>query len=120
MSSDGMTWHGYSGQPVFGYNTLRPVCWCPGIDLFVAGAYGNILATTPNGVTWTRRELNFANNWIHSMAWSPKLQQLVVTGQQTPRSYESTFCLNSLQNGKNRRFCHCFLVSFVMAALFWP
>jgi hypothetical protein len=59
----------------------RDICWSPSLNLYVAIAYNtNIVATSPDGRTWTSRSLPVTADW-RSIAWSPERSIFVITSQ---------------------------------------
>jgi hypothetical protein len=56
-------------------NNWLGICWSPELSLFVAVANsgdGNKVATSPDGITWTKRPIPQSNDW-QSVCWSPEL-----------------------------------------------
>jgi len=52
----------------------RSVCWSPELGIFVAVAQsgaGNLVMTSPDGITWTARVASSAFAWV-SVCWSPE------------------------------------------------
>lgn len=75
---DGGTWTPQTSPFDSGadYGEVYAACWSPGLSLWVAGGYsdsGVILATSPDGVTWTAQTTGQEFEYLEGISWSPML-----------------------------------------------
>jgi hypothetical protein len=91
-SRDGIVW---TSNYIPNYNTtLKTVCWCNTIGLFIAGASDtnntNII-TSPDGMNWTTVSLNNYTAAINNIEWSEELNMAIAVcdgGQPYLYSYD--------------------------------
>jgi len=87
VSHDGYTWNKCSAPDSYEW---KSVCWCNRIGLFIAGANNsnvNNLISSPDGINWTRINLNNFYT-VRSIEWSEELNMvIVVTGGNGPYLY---------------------------------
>ena len=64
-------------------NSWSSICWSPELMLFVVVSIdttGNIIMTSPDGITWSSRTSPANNQW-KSVCWSPKLMLFVAVSE---------------------------------------
>ncbi len=81
-STDGKTWAVHSGSIPTGWanNSATCVVWVASLGLFVAVGSPNLIATSPDGNTWTARTGVHGSDAIRRVVWAPALSLLVAVG----------------------------------------
>lgn len=67
-SPDGYVWTFYTTAQYYWWS----VCWCKELGMFLALSQGKTTITSIDGITWTKRDTAFYDNW-RSVAYSPEL-----------------------------------------------
>lgn len=62
--------------------TARSVRWIPQLALFVAVGGSGVIATSPDGITWTRRGTGLSSQPLYDVKWSSALGKLVAVGYE--------------------------------------
>lgn len=76
----GVTWNAAGASNMLGIH-WNDVCWAASLGLFIACASGagtSLIATSPDGATWTLRTIT-TGNW-NAICWSPEKGLAVVVG----------------------------------------
>jgi hypothetical protein len=96
VSSDGITWSSYLIQAGITYND---VVWSNELNIFCAvGQSGivdstNLIATSPNGTTWTIQTHNPVNSvgGLKAIDWSPELKIFNATGSYQTNGFQTSY-----------------------------
>jgi hypothetical protein len=98
LSSDGTDWLGIASTDAsFAGSNWVSVTWAAELGLFVAVSdtgTGNRVATSPDGIIWTRRTSAGDRTW-RSVTWSPELRLLVAVGSNFVTNPVSRFMTSS-------------------------
>jgi|TARA_R110000824_G_scaffold401687_3_gene613648 hypothetical protein len=85
--NDGATWTARTSG--FG-NIVTCVAWSPDDELFVAGAEGGELRTSPDGISWTSRTSNVSSENINAVVYGGDAYIIVADGGKCSSSLNGT------------------------------
>ncbi len=80
-SADGFTWIQSPFTTSVGASSFHSVIWVPEKTLFVAA--GAVMATSPDGITWTQRTTTYTNDFL-DVKYNASLNRFIACGDNCP------------------------------------